>query len=79
MFADRVDLPEKIYIIGCEYDMLCPEAEDMAEDLAPTREGERVPLGEGRVGWRKGNLAVGANEGVIMASIRSPAEERKAR
>jgi len=32
MFADRVDLPEKISI-GCEYDMLCPEAEDMAEDL----------------------------------------------
>ena len=73
IFADRADLPEKIYIIGCEYDMLCPEAEDMAEDLALHEEGERVPLGEGRVGWRKGNLQWELIEGVIHGFNQVPA------
>jgi acetyl esterase/lipase len=73
IFADRTDLPEKIFIIGCEYDMLCPEAEDMAEDLALHEDGERAPLGEGRVGWRKGNVQWELIEGVIHGFNQVPA------
>jgi acetyl esterase/lipase len=66
IFAERGDLPGKIFLLGCEFDMLCPEAEDMAEDLALHEDGERVPLGgaEGRVGWRKGNVQWELMEGL---------------
>jgi acetyl esterase/lipase len=73
IFADRADLPEKMYILGCEFDMLCPEAEDMAEDLAQHEAGERVALGGGRVGWRKGNLQWELIEGVIHGFNQVPA------
>lgn len=56
LFAEREKLPVKISILGCEYDVLCPEAEEMTEDLAAHENGEKVPLGEGRDGWTKGNI-----------------------
>jgi acetyl esterase/lipase len=56
IYAERKDLPLKVFIIGCEWDMLCPEAEEMAEDLATHEEGEKTPLAAGRDGWKKGNL-----------------------
>ena len=55
-FARREDLPEKISILGCEYDVLCKEAEVMAENLAKNETGQKVPLDDGRVGWTKGNI-----------------------
>jgi acetyl esterase/lipase len=56
VFAQREDLAEKISILGCEYDMLCKEAELMAEDLATAETGQKAPLENGRVGWTKGNV-----------------------
>jgi acetyl esterase/lipase len=56
IFANREDLPEKISILGCEYDMLCREAEQMAEDLAAVEIGEKASLPDGRLGWTKGNI-----------------------
>jgi acetyl esterase/lipase len=56
IFANREDLPEKISILGCEYDMLCKEAEEMAEDLATAETGKKMPLPDGRVGWTKSNI-----------------------
>jgi acetyl esterase/lipase len=55
IFAPRDVLPEKIYIIGCEYDLLCAEARELA--LKITELDSRRPnftkeeLGDGRVGW----------------------------
>jgi acetyl esterase/lipase len=55
IFADRKDLPEKIFILGCELDLLCPEAQEMAENLAELEDGGRIQLKE-RNGWTKGNI-----------------------
>jgi acetyl esterase/lipase len=55
-FAKRENLPEKIAILGCEYDILCKEAELMAEDLATEETGQKISLDDGRVGWTKGNV-----------------------
>jgi acetyl esterase/lipase len=55
VFAERKDLPQKIFILGCELDCLCAEAKEMAENLADSEEGQMVPLREGN-GWTKGNI-----------------------
>lgn len=50
-FAKREDLPEHVYLIGAEHDLLSHEAEVMAERLA---EGvEKVTQGNG---WRAGGI-----------------------
>ncbi|KAK0638033.1 Neutral cholesterol ester hydrolase 1 [Lasiodiplodia hormozganensis] len=54
-FAPRSKLPKKICLIGCELDMLCDEAERMAEKLA-AEEGEGVKRAEGEAGWRTKNV-----------------------
>jgi len=41
-YAPRDKLPPKIYIIGCELDMFCRDAEIMAEKLARVGSGERT-------------------------------------
>lgn len=42
VFAPKEKLPPKIFVIGCEYDMLCRNAEVMAKNFANARgEGER--------------------------------------
>ncbi|MCJ1410905.1 hypothetical protein MMC19_004992 [Ptychographa xylographoides] len=55
IFAKRDTLPPKICLIGCEYDLLREEAEDLAGILAQAEPGERksLPVGEG---WEKGNI-----------------------
>jgi acetyl esterase/lipase len=53
IYARKEDLPPKLCFFGCEFDMFCQEAEDMAGRLAET--GERVMLGKGS-GWEKGNV-----------------------
>ena len=58
LYADRAALPQKLFIIGCEYDLLCAEAREMAERLAKA-EGStttKKELGQGRTGWRCGNI-----------------------
>lgn len=42
--APKENLPPKLYIIGCELDMLCGESEMMAGRLAREGTGERIPL-----------------------------------
>ncbi|KAL1638609.1 hypothetical protein SLS58_008823 [Diplodia intermedia] len=55
MFAARSKLPQKVCLIGCELDMLCDEAERMAEKLA-AEEGEGSKMSEGEAGWRTKNV-----------------------
>ncbi|TAQ89579.1 hypothetical protein B7494_g2082 [Chlorociboria aeruginascens] len=38
-FAKRDDLPPKIFLVGCEWDVLCRDAEVMAKELAGREEG----------------------------------------
>ena len=54
-FAERAALPEKLYILGCEYDLLCSEAEETAEKNAELETGQKVADIEG-VGWTKGRV-----------------------
>lgn len=57
LYAKREDLPEKLFIMGCEYDLLCTEAREMAEKMAGAEGAqEKKELGEGRVGWQSGNV-----------------------
>lgn len=55
LHAKRQSLPEKVYLLGCEYDILCEEASDMAERMAEGEMGEMVEdeVGEG---WKKGGV-----------------------
>jgi acetyl esterase/lipase len=59
-YASRDVLPEKLYLLGCEFDILCPEARDMAEKMAKSENGEdaltKHELGDGRTGWQCGNV-----------------------
>jgi acetyl esterase/lipase len=59
--ADRDKLPEKLYLIGCEWDLLCTEAEETAELYATAEQkagrGEKIAMeGGSRVGWTCGNV-----------------------
>lgn len=42
IYTSRQDLPERIFLIGAEYDYLCHEAEIMAKKLAGYKEDERT-------------------------------------
>lgn len=48
-FASRKSLPGRVLLIGAEHDLLCAEAEAMAEKLAASAGGERR---ETAAGWR---------------------------
>lgn len=54
-FADRGKLPKKMFFMGCEYDMLCEEARDMAEKWAEHEQGERKAADDGN-SWEKGGI-----------------------
>ena len=59
--ADRRVVCEKVYLLGCERDLLCTEAEETAEAYAEAERkaggvGRRVEIGGGRVGWTEGNV-----------------------
>ncbi|CAD6578800.1 MAG: hypothetical protein CYPHOPRED_000676 [Cyphobasidiales sp. Tagirdzhanova-0007] len=53
IFAKRSNLPKKLCLIGCEYDMLCGEARDMAEQLAEGEMGERRTYADA---WEQGGV-----------------------
>ena len=55
IFAKREDLPSKICMFGCEFDMLCKEAEDMAEGLVEKELTKKAPIKEGE-GWEGENV-----------------------
>jgi acetyl esterase/lipase len=60
IYASRDVLPTKLYILGCEFDMLYPEARDMAVKMAESEIGDdaltKRELGGGRTGWQCGNV-----------------------
>jgi acetyl esterase/lipase len=41
-YAERAKLPPKLYIIGCDFDLLCNDAEIMAEKLGSVGDGKRL-------------------------------------
>lgn len=41
-YAERAKLPPKMYIIGCDFDMLCKDSEIMAEKFASVGDGKRT-------------------------------------
>ena len=57
-YASHGDLPPYIYLIGAEYDMLCYEAEQMAESLAAASRSARkrtgIPSVAAEDGWQEG-------------------------
>lgn len=55
LYARRADLPPKLCLIGCEYDILCKEAEDLAEGLAEEEKGQKEE-GLGGAMWEKGGV-----------------------
>lgn len=42
IYAERAKLPPKLYIIGCDFDLLCKDAEIMAEKIGSVGEGKRT-------------------------------------
>ena len=85
--ADRRTVCEKVYVLGCECDLLCTEAEEAAEAYAEAdrmmgRSGPRVELrGGGRVGWREGNVTweklMGMEHGFNQRLVVVRGEEKK--
>jgi acetyl esterase/lipase len=56
-WARREDLPQHVYLIGAEYDMLCHEANQMAESLAdPEFERTIIPALSAEDGWKQGGI-----------------------
>lgn len=57
-WADPRDLPPNVYLIGAEYDMLCHEAGEMAEELVRAKGGERTAIEGVNVddGWQQGGV-----------------------
>lgn len=55
-YAKREDLPDKISIVTCEYDMLANESTVLAEELADLETGDKAPLPGDRHGWTKGRI-----------------------
>jgi acetyl esterase/lipase len=43
-YAERAKLPPKLYIVGCDFDMLCRDAEILAETMASVGEEKRTGI-----------------------------------
>jgi acetyl esterase/lipase len=58
LYADRSKLPKKLFLLGCEYDILCGDARDAAENYAQAEpaESKKLPLEGGRSGWTCGDV-----------------------
>jgi acetyl esterase/lipase len=56
-WAKREDLPQYVYLVGAEYDMLCYEANQMAESLAePEFERKHIQGLPAKDGWEQGGI-----------------------
>ena len=60
-YAERRKLPRSVYVLGCEYDMLCSDARNLAEDMADQEAedsgAERRDLADhGNPGWDCGRV-----------------------
>ena len=60
IFAPREVFPQKLYVIGCEYDLLFAEGKDFAIKLAELDGGgvasAKQELGSGRIGWKSNSV-----------------------
>jgi acetyl esterase/lipase len=67
-FAPRQNLPPKMYLIGCELDLLCRESEVMAEKMASEGTGQRtgsdIAWEQNGVKWEK---VLGEDHGMSVA------------
>jgi acetyl esterase/lipase len=81
-FAERERLPKYLYILGCEYDMLCHEAWVMSEELA-VKEGteKKEDTKDGNPGFECGNIRwkkiQGVEHGFNAIAERKTGDERK--
>ncbi|KAK5171468.1 uncharacterized protein LTR77_004613 [Saxophila tyrrhenica] len=73
-FKWRADLPEKVWLVGCEFDLLCREAEVMAERLAMGKErvGGKDEWTVGGVRWTR---VKGQTHGFDQFGVRGKAHE----
>lgn len=84
--APRADMPKKVYLIGCEKDILWPEAQTMCERLAKedNADAPRVSYTDGcAVGWHQGGiqweLLMGKGHSWELQALQGDAEmQRKA-
>jgi hypothetical protein len=53
LYAERDKLPQNLCVFGCEFDMLCREAELFAEKMAGVGSGERTGSD---ILWEKNNV-----------------------
>ena len=80
-FAPRDKLPRSIFILGCQYDMLCHDAWTMAEELA---ERQKLPKEEdmrcGDEVWESGNLrwrrVMGVQHGFNLMAQQQKGDDR---
>ncbi len=65
--ARRESLPDKIFVIGCEFDLLCRDAEVMAENWAGEgkKTGTEVAWEKNGVKWEK---ILGFDHGTQLSS-----------
>jgi len=58
LYADRKKLPPKLFLLGCEYDMLFSEAKEAAEKYASLEPAgtNKAPLEGERIGWSCGSV-----------------------
>lgn len=78
-YAERAKLPSKLYIIGCDFDMLCKNAEIMADMLGTAGDGKRTGTNacweQNGVKWER---ILGEPHGRLIRSIfeRTDADDR---
>jgi acetyl esterase/lipase len=82
IFMPRDTLPEKLYLIGCEYDLLCAEARDMATRMADLESHAgtvtKLELLNGRTGRHWGNVTWEELKGMEHGfNTRYPLEKNK--
>lgn len=82
IYAKKKNLPPNVCMFGCELDLLCKEAEDMANSLADKENAEKRTLVKGN-GWEKGNVRwekmLGWEHGFDHLQIRGNKEREAAR
>jgi acetyl esterase/lipase len=70
-FASRDHLPLNVFLVGCEHDMLCHEAETMSNRIAAMTNAAKV---ETRAGWQAGGVRWHKVEGQTHAFEHFPAK-----
>lgn len=78
IYAQREHLPEKIFLVGAEEDVLCKPAELMANDLAKRESGERRgdedDWVKGGIAWRK---VLDQQHGFTHIQLKGEEEQRR--